>query len=559
MDASRMFQLSLKVTTGADDAVPQEALAELRAELADAGATRVEQAPADPAPAGARGVELLGALQLLVTVVSTIDAAMKIVRTVRRWAIRVAERHERRPRVTVAGAEVDLTTATDLELERIAQSLVKGSFPVLPGVRKALIVANASYDDPALAQLRAPTHDADTLGQVLGDPAIGGFNVDLLKDADERTIRRHVAELFIDRDRDDLLLLHFSCHGVKDTRGQLHLAARDTSLALLSATSIPAHFINDQLSQTRSRRVVLILDCCYSGAFARGSTVRSGGEVPNEFAGSGRVVLTASSATEYAFEDGELTRSEGRPSIFTDALVRGLRTGEADLDADGEVSIDDLYDYTYRAVRDRTPGQSPTKWSFGVEGRLIIARSPRPAALPAEILDDLASDRVALRLEAVTSLMQLLRGERAGLAAAARAKLTELRDSDDSRQVRRGAERALVGVVLDPSPPSVPPKTLPPIPPPIPPLVPPPVPPSSGLSMLSMIFGILGIPLSCLLIGVPLAVAAVVIGVIAVRKVSAGRASNRGQAIAGISCGAVGVVGFLVVLLIGLLADTDTT
>lgn len=77
--------------------------------------------------------------------------------------------------------------------------------------------------------------------------------------------------------------------------------------------------------------------------------------------------------------------------------------------------------------------------------------------------------------------------------------------------------------------------------------------------MLSMIFGILGIPLSCLLIGVPLAVAAIVIGVIAVRKVSAGRASNRGQAIAGISCGVVGVVGFLVVLLIGLLADTDTT
>src|SRR6266508_5803819 len=172
------------------------------------------------------------------------------------------------------------------------------------------------HDDPALAQLRAPNHDADALARVLGAPSIGGFDVELLTDADERAIRRRIAAFFAGRDRDDLLLLHFSGHGVKDAHGRLYLAARDTELSTLSATAVPASFVNDQLAETHSRRVVLILDCCYSGAFARNTVARAGNTVhlTEEFGGgAGRVVLTASSATEYAFEDGALTRDEGRP------------------------------------------------------------------------------------------------------------------------------------------------------------------------------------------------------------------------------------------------------
>jgi Caspase domain len=121
----------------------------------------------------------------------------------------------------------------------------------------------------SLAQLRSPAHDADALVRVLGDPGIGGFDVDLLVDADGRAIRRRIAAFFANRDRDDLLLLHFSCHGIKDTRGRLHLTSRDTDLSVLGATSVPASFVHDALDETQSRRVVLILDCCYSGAFAR--------------------------------------------------------------------------------------------------------------------------------------------------------------------------------------------------------------------------------------------------------------------------------------------------
>lgn len=56
-------------------------------------------------------------------------------------------------------------------------------------------------------------------------------------------------------------------------------------------------------------------------------------------------MITASSAMEYAFEGDQLgDQRQGRPSVFTSAVVEGLATGEADQDEDGWVSLDELYD-----------------------------------------------------------------------------------------------------------------------------------------------------------------------------------------------------------------------
>ena len=479
MAQAPISQFPIRVSADEDDphgpAAVEEFGQELRRALEDLDVVRVDPLPSGTAPDGARGLEVLAALGLVITVVQAGEAMVKVVRAIRLAAARYAERRQRL-RVTVADVEVDLTRAGDAEVEHVVRRLLALPTQNPTGVRSALIVANARYDDPALTQLRSPGHDADALARVLGDPAIGGFDVELLTDADERTIRRRTAAFFADRDRDDVLLLHFSCHGVKDPRGRLYLAARDTDMAVLGATGIPASFVNDLLAETQSRRVILILDCCYSGAFGRDSAgVRSGSEVhiADEFgAGSGRIVLTASSATEYAFEGGALARDDGQPSAFTSALVNGLETGTADLDADGEISIDELYDFTYRRVRETTPGQAPMKWSFGVEGSLVVARSVRPATLPVEIVDDLASERIPLRLEAVRRLGQLVATGRPAVRTTALGALAEVRDTDDSARVRSAAAQTLAASV-----PTGPIVTTPPAPPPVRPMPPAQAPP----------------------------------------------------------------------------------
>jgi hypothetical protein len=315
--------------------------------------------------------------------------------------------------------------------------------------RSALIVASASYTDPGLRQLRAPGSDAEALAAVLRDPAIGGFEVRTLLDEPAHHITLAVEEFFADRHPDDLLLMHISCHGVKDEEGELFFATKDTRLRRLGATAVGAEFVNRRMTRSRCRRIVLLLDCCYAGAFERGMTARAGAgmQIQTQFGGRGRAVITASSAMEYAFEGEELTDAQQtQPSVFTGALVSGLSTGDADRDQDGMVALDELYDYVYDAVRAKTPNQTPGKWVFGVHGDLYIARRARPvttlAPLPAELHDAADSPFASIRAAAVHELARLLHGRHAGLALAARHTLERLA-ADDSRTVATIAGEAI--------------------------------------------------------------------------------------------------------------------
>jgi hypothetical protein len=320
---------------------------------------------------------------------------------------------------------------------------------VVDGERSALIVASDAYTDPGLRRLRAPAKDAQALAAVLRDPQIGGFQVRTLLNRPAHEVNLAVEEFFADRRPDDLLLLHFSCHGVKDEDGELYFATSNTLLRRLGATAVAADFVNRRMNRSRSRRVVLLLDCCYAGAFERGMTARAGTEVgiQERFGGRGRAVITASSAMEYAFEGDELADARASaPSVFTRALVQGLETGDADRDQDGMVALDELYDYVYDRVRAATPNQTPGKWMFGVQGDLYIARRARPvttpAPLPAEFQQAVESPLTGVRAGAVHELQRLLGSRRAGLALVARQVLEQL-TNDDSRTVATAATAAL--------------------------------------------------------------------------------------------------------------------
>lgn len=255
----------------------------------------------------------------------------------------------------------------------------------MPGVRSALVIATYAYDDQGLARLRAPEHDAQALASVLGDPRIGEFEVDTVLNATAHEVRLAVARFFKDHRPDDLLLLHVSCHGVKDDSGELYFAAADTQLELLEATGVSASFVNQAMSRSRAGRIVLLLDCCYAGAFTRGMVPRAAGpvDVNERLGGRGRAVMTASSALQYAFEGTSLADGGGEdpgPSVFTSALVRGLATGEADRDLDGIITFDELYAYVHDEVTHANPHQTPKKWTFDVDGDLQIAQRVAPPA-----------------------------------------------------------------------------------------------------------------------------------------------------------------------------------
>src|SRR5262249_5625760 len=196
---------------------------------------------------------------------------------------------------------------------------------------------------------------------------------------------------------DGVVLVHFSGHGLKSESGELFFAASNTRPNRLGSTAVSADFVQRCMRASRSRSVVLLLDCCYGGAFAQGATVRAAGDVnvldsfPHERTGGGRgrAVITASNPMEYAFEGDQLADGQpGRPSVFTSALVEGLATGDADRDEDGWVSLNELYDYVFDKVREQNPHQTPSR-HVELEGELYVARSRRRRIRPAPIPPDL--------------------------------------------------------------------------------------------------------------------------------------------------------------------------
>ena len=120
----------------------------------------------------------------------------------------------------------------------------------MAGTRSALSVATYRYDDARLQQLQAPQRDADALAEVLGDTAIGGFEVKTLVNENSQDIRVALAEFFADRRADDVLLVHFSCQGVKDDSGELFLATSDTQMKLLDATAVQSEYVNKVMSRS---------------------------------------------------------------------------------------------------------------------------------------------------------------------------------------------------------------------------------------------------------------------------------------------------------------------
>jgi len=273
-----------------------------------------------------------------------------------------------------------------------------------PGSRLALVVATSTYTDPGLRQLRAPARDADDLAQVLADPGIGGFTVTTVIDQPAQQIRLAIEDFLIGRGTGDLLLVYLSCHGLLDAYRRLYFAATDTRKDRLGATGVEAAWVLDLLERCRARRQVLILDSCFSGAFAHGAKGEADLSLQGRFVGQGRgrVVLTASTATEYSFEGDPTEAVTPAGSVFTAALVEGLRTGAADTDRDGCVYVDDAYAYVFDQVKAAGAAQTPQRWLYEAEGRILLARSPAgpvitPAPLPESLRAGLDSPHPRIR------------------------------------------------------------------------------------------------------------------------------------------------------------------
>jgi len=237
----------------------------------------------------------------------------------------------------------------------------------------ALLIGVSNYES-GLKLLPAAQRDVEAMQEILQHPEIGAFNeVNILKNPGLLEMRRAISKLFSNRVTEDLLLLYFSGHGLTDESGKFFFTNCQTEKQgnLDKATALEASFVHDLMDNCNSERQVIILDCCHSGAFPTGMIARNSGVIDfqQQLGGRGRVILTSSAATEYSFE-----RQGEDLAIYTRYLVEGIKTGAADLNKDGFISVNELHDYVKNQVSHTVPSMRPERYVFQEGETILLAK-----------------------------------------------------------------------------------------------------------------------------------------------------------------------------------------
>ena len=238
----------------------------------------------------------------------------------------------------------------------------------------ALLIAVSEYES-GLNPLPATIKDVEAMQRVLQNPEIGGFEVECLLNPDPLQMQTAIENLFLGSQRDDIVLLYFSGHGIKHDNGKLYFATKSTRKheqgELSRASTVSADFVHDIINdnRSRSRRQVIILDCCFSGAFSPGTKGEDDISLNFEkvqLGGEGRAVLTSSTSTQYSFE-----------SVYTPYLVQGIETGEADENNDGFISVNELHQYVQRKVQEGKHEMKPQIQAVIKEGfNIVLTKAP---------------------------------------------------------------------------------------------------------------------------------------------------------------------------------------
>ncbi len=239
--------------------------------------------------------------------------------------------------------------------------------------KKALLIGVSQYE-AGLPPLAAAPKDVAAMLRVLQSSELGAFDeVKTLIDPDLEAMQTAIDLLFQSCQKGDLGLLYFSGHGITDDSDRLYLATRRTSKDTFRSTAVSASFIHGIMrDRSYQRQHVLILDCCYSGAFAEGWLAKSADiNLKPQLEVEGSVVLTSSTSTQKSYED-----KEGELSLYTNYIVQGIESGAAESDGDGMISADELHEYAKRHVQSAKPAMKPEIYGIrqGIKIRLAKAR-----------------------------------------------------------------------------------------------------------------------------------------------------------------------------------------
>lgn len=218
--------------------------------------------------------------------------------------------------------------------------------------RYGLVIGIEKYSDSRL-NLRCANADAKAIYDLMIDQDCGMFsnkNVELLLDTDatKENIWRALANLRRKAGENDTVWVYYAGHAAPEG-SNLFWVTYDSDVDDLYGTGLANEQISKVLSDIQARQMLVLLDCCHAAATSIQKnptrTVLTAEEIFACYKGKGRITLSSSDGKEKSIELGDLGHG-----VFTYFLEKGLR-GEADIDSEGIVSADKLWNYLRDKVK----------------------------------------------------------------------------------------------------------------------------------------------------------------------------------------------------------------
>jgi uncharacterized caspase-like protein/tetratricopeptide (TPR) repeat protein len=247
----------------------------------------------------------------------------------------------------------------------------------------AVVVGVSDYKQPEIQDLKFARNDAESFADFLKSPQGGSVPNERMKvlvneKATRGNVIKAINDMFYQAFDDDMVVFYIAGHGQPDPRaGEIYFLNYDAQPENLAGTALSQMDIQKAFQNTRAKRKIWIADACHSGSVGLQMQVRAGEQsamtnrLLNQIAETspGMVMLTASSATEYSYEDA---RWGGGHGVFSYYLIEGLK-GQADKDGKGVIDIREIHEYIYRQVSKDTQGQQHPELKGSFDNRMPLS------------------------------------------------------------------------------------------------------------------------------------------------------------------------------------------
>lgn len=198
-------------------------------------------------------------------------------------------------------------------------------------MKKALVVGLNSYPG---CPLEWCDNDANSIADLLESNSDGSPNFEvrsIIDECDNRTLSQAIEKVFADEA--DIALFYFSGHGSDLDQGYLCTSDFNDENPGIKMTDVIT-----LANQSRCKKKVIILDCCFSAKMGEFSLANN-----ESVLGEGVTIMSASQTWQASEENNIIQHG-----LFTELLIQGLKGGAADIR--GNITPASLYAYVDQSL-----------------------------------------------------------------------------------------------------------------------------------------------------------------------------------------------------------------